>query len=112
MSGRHGNWYWIGLIILVGALLAYAEYHDLPRLYSSYQESENDVIVLEKRLEDVKVDKEQLQTHVDELELDENPLSVEAAVRENMGHVREGETIYRINLPANQDPRIIAYVLY
>ena len=83
MSGRHGNWFWIGLIILVGLLLGYAEFHDLPKLYTGYQQSESDVVVLEERLEKVRAEKEQLQTHVEEL--DENPLSVEAAVRENMG---------------------------
>jgi cell division protein FtsB len=102
MTGGHGNWYWIGLIILIGLLIAYAEYHDLPKLYTSYQESETDVTVLEQRLEDVKKTKDQLQTHVEEL--DENPLSVEAAVRENMGHVRKGETVYRIELPENRTP--------
>ena len=102
MTGGHGNWYWIGLIILTGLLLGYAEYHDLPKLYTSHQESESDVTVLEQRLEDVKKNKEQLQTHVEEL--DENPLSVEAAVRENMGHVREGETVYRIELSDKRTP--------
>jgi cell division protein FtsB len=102
MTGGHGNWYWIGLIILTGLLIAYAEYHDLPKLYTGYQESESDVTILEDRLEEVRISKEQLQTHVEEL--DENPLSVEAAVRENMGHVREGETVFRINLPDSRTP--------
>ena len=81
------------------AALAY--HHDLLGVYGGYQYSEEEVRVLQERLQQVKARNMELQRQKHELR--EESLELEAAIRESKGHVREGETVYRIEWPPDGD---------
>ncbi len=89
--------YGMGAMVAVGASGALAYHHDLRGVFRGYQYSEEEVRVLEERLEQVEARNTKLQRK--ESELQEDSLELEAAIREGKGHVREDETVYRIEWP-------------
>lgn len=91
------SWYWAALAVLAVALVAYARQHDLPQLYAGYRYSEQEVQQLEERLQALRIEEAKLQQNVEDL--DNDPLAVEAEIRRSKGLVREGETVYRVELP-------------
>ena len=98
MSQRKSRWYWLAVLAFVALLAAYARYHDLPGLYAGYRHSEREVRALEQRLESLKAEEEELKHSVEGLKKKDS-LAVEAAIRSGRGLVREGETVYRVELP-------------
>jgi cell division protein FtsB len=86
--------YWLGLIILGGAVLYYAQARDLQGRLVHHQERQQQVETLRGQLQDKEQQKTALERRVHGLKSD--PVEIEAAIREAEQKVREGETIYRI----------------
>ncbi|MEK7794993.1 MAG: septum formation initiator family protein [Candidatus Hydrogenedentota bacterium] len=97
MRIRTGMWYWLALAFILGAVVFYAQQHDVFGLYDQYQESERAVQELDERLSAATAEEAVSREHVEHLERD--PLEIEAAIRDGKGLVRDGETIYRVELP-------------
>ncbi len=97
------RWYWGGLILFALALVAYARQHDIAQLYTGYRYSEQEVDQLEERLQSLQEEEQKLQQNVEDL--DNDPLAVEAEIRRSKGLVREGETVYRVELPSVPAPQ-------
>lgn len=85
---------------MVAGLAFYASEKDLIGLYQGYQESEERLVVLDKQIVELEQEKAGLELKI--VGLDTDPLVVETAIRKNTGHVREGETIYRVEIPADE----------
>lgn len=71
--------------------------HDLRAAYEGYRFSGNEVSVLETRKEQVEIQEAELRRQVKELH--EDSLELEAAIRADQGHVRDGETVYHVEWP-------------
>lgn len=97
MVRKSRGWYYLALILLSGLVSVYAQRRDLVTLYHSYRQSEESLRAIEVRLTTRQNEEEVLRTRVDHL--DSDPLEVEAAIRRGKGLVREGETVYRVDLP-------------
>ena len=91
------KWYWLALALMLGAVAFYAQQRDVFGLYDQYQESERAVRDLDAQLTAAKAEEAASRKRVEHLERD--PLEIEAAIRNGKGLVREGETIYRVELP-------------
>ena len=102
MSQHRSGWYRLALAGFGIALFAYAQYHDLFGLYRGYEHSEQEVRALEVRLESLKAEAEALKQSVEGL--DNDPLAVESAIRSSKGFVRQGETVYRVELREDSAP--------
>ena len=98
MSAR--GWYWLALVAVIGLLAVYAQRRDLPGVYRDYLKSEDRVRDLEDRMPGLEAEKLRLERSVDYLAGD--PLELEAAIREGQGLVRDGETVYVIEMPAEE----------
>lgn len=99
MARRSPGWYWIVAVVFIAGLVAYAKYYNLPRLYDEYQYSEREVEDLISRLESLEAEESQLSSKVQDLDTD--PLEMEAAIRGKKGLVRQGETVYRVEIEEN-----------
>jgi cell division protein FtsB len=97
-----GGWYWAAVALCATGLIAYAQRQGLMGLYSDYRYSQNEVKQLEARLGDLAKQESALRQHVEDL--DRDPLAVETEVRRSKGLVREGEKIFRVELPAAPAP--------
>jgi cell division protein FtsB len=102
MMRMRGGWYWTALALFAVALVAYVRRHDLIGLYYDYRYSQDQVKQLEARLTDLDKQESALRQHVEDL--DRDPLAVETEVRRSKGLVREGEKIFRVELPAVTAP--------
>lgn len=100
MPERRRRWFWLALVVLVGLLAAYVQRRDLYRLHGNYVESEDEVERLHTRLEVLNQEEAELDKRVDGL--DSDPLEMEAAIRRSKNLVRQGETIYRVELPEDR----------
>ena len=100
MTSNSNGWYWIGLLVIFAGMATYASEKNLITLYHSYQESEEQLVQLDDEIVQLKVQKAKLERKIKGLDTD--PLVVEMAIRKNTGHVREGETIYRVEIPAEK----------
>ena len=65
-------------------------------VHAGYQHSGQEVHDLEARLDSLKAEEQALRNNVSGL--GDDPLELEAAIRDSKGLVREGETIYRVQL--------------
>ena len=83
-------------------MVAYGRRHDIAGLYSDYRYSQDEVKQLETRLGSLGKEESALRQRVEDL--DRDPLAVETEVRRSKGLVREGEKIYRVELPAASAP--------
>lgn len=97
MAPRSKGWYWICLIALVAGLVLYASERDFPGLYEGYTESTLELETLGNHAERLERDKLKLEHKI--MGLDTNSVVQESAIRKNTGHVRDGETIYHVELP-------------
>ena len=102
MMRMRAGWYWTALALFAAGLVAYARRHDLIGLYYDYRYSQDQVKQLEARLADLDKQESALRQHVEDL--DRDPLAVETEVRRSKGLVREGEKIFRVELPAVTAP--------
>ncbi len=96
MARRSPGWYWIVAGVFIFSLAAYAKFYDLPGLYDEYQFSEHEVEELISRLEFLQGEESVLSSKI--LGLDTDPSEMEAAIRGKKGLVREGETVYRVEI--------------
>lgn len=97
MPQRTRGRYWLVLALFLGGLAVYATQHDVLALHAGYQHSGQEVHDLEARLESLEAEEQALRDNVSGL--GDDPLELEAAIRDSKGLVREGETIYRVQLP-------------
>ena len=86
--------------MIFAGMAMYASEKNLIGLYHSYQESEEQLIQLDEEIVQLENKKAKLERKIEGLDTD--PLIVEMAIRKNTGHVREGETIYRVEIPAEK----------
>ncbi len=91
-----GAWYWLVLLALAGLLGAYVHYRDLHGRYLRYQQSEDDVRWLQDEREALEEKERSLRRRVERLDTD--PVEMEAESRRSKNLVREGETIYQIEV--------------
>ena len=96
MPQRTRGSYWVVLALFLIGLGAYAAQHDLQALYAGYRHSGQEVRDLGARLESLRSEEQALREDVSGL--GDDPLEMEAAIRSSKGLVREGETIYRVEL--------------
>lgn len=82
-------------------LSIYAQRRDLPGLYMKWQASEAQLNELHRQVDGLEKQATALGQRVEYLNSD--PVELEAAIRSGKRLVREGETVYRIELP--DDPR-------
>ena len=97
MSPARNRWYWVALALLTAAAISYAHQRNLYALQLDYRASEDEVRMLEQQLEQSAQAETRLQQRVDQLH--DDPLELEAAIRGAKRLVREGETIYRVDVP-------------
>lgn len=91
------RWYWAALTLLALAAAAYAQKRDIYALRLDYRASEDEVRMLERELETSSESEAELKQRVSQLH--DDPLEMEAAIRDTKRLVRDGETIYRVNVP-------------
>ena len=103
MPRRRNGWYWIGMAVVLVGLTGYANHHDLMGLYIGYQDSERKVHDLELSLKSLKTEEARLNRSVQGL-LNADSLEMEATIRGDRGLVREGETVYRVEIPEDSVP--------
>ncbi len=97
MVQKNIGWYWIGLLVLVGVLTAYAQHYDLYGLYTEYRDGDREKEVLQGRLIEVEQEKSSLMKNIEGF--DGDSLTIENAIRSTTGHVRDGEMVYHVELP-------------
>jgi cell division protein FtsB len=97
MVQKNIGWYWIGLLVLLGVLAAYAQHYDLYGLYMGYRDGTREKEVLRSRLVEVEEEKSSLMKNIQGF--DSDSLTIEKAIRSTTGHVREGEMVYHVELP-------------
>ncbi len=102
MMRMSGGWYWAAVALFAVGMIAFARRNDLLGLYSDYRYSQDVVKQLEARRDDLGKEESALRQRVEDL--DRDPLAVETEVRRSKGLVREGEKIYRVELPAATAP--------
>jgi cell division protein FtsB len=84
---------------MFAGLAFYASERDLIGLYYEYESSEQQLVILSEDIARLEQEKVRLDHKIVGLGFD--PLIVETAVRKNTGQVREGETIYRVEIPVS-----------
>jgi cell division protein FtsB len=85
---------------MFAGLAFYASEKDLIGLYYGHQGSEERLLNLERDIAELEVEKKQLERKISGLDTD--PVLIEMAIRRNTGHVRKGETVYRVEIPATE----------
>jgi len=102
MSQQARNRYMILVVAVAGMVIAYAFHRDLFALYQSYRERGAEVQASRDELREAQILEEELSRKVEHL--DGDAVEMEAAIRRNKNLVREGETIYRVELPPEIEP--------
>lgn len=97
MKQQTNGWYWIALLALLAGMAYYASEKDLIGVHENYLESEVALEELDARVNALEIEKVQQEKKVRGLNTD--PLIAETEIRKATGHVREGETVYRVTLP-------------
>ena len=92
-----GIGYWLALSATVGACALYVWHQDLPGRFEEYQQSEQEVRELRNEWRAHQERRDALEERIRGLEHD--PVELEAAIRRTRRMVREGETVYRVELP-------------
>ncbi len=95
--------YYVGLLVMGAAIAAYAYLRDPVDLHQKYEERRGEVKALELKLDEQIVEEQRLTQRVEHL--DSDPVEMEAAIRRREHRVRDGETIYRVELPPDIEPR-------
>lgn len=93
MTGRR---YWLMLAVIAAASAVYVDKRGLVDLYENYQQSAHEVQVLQNDLERLRAEESGLRRRVEGLEND--PVEMEAAIRQRKNLVRPGEIIFRVTL--------------
>ena len=85
---------------MFAGLTFYASEKGLVGLYHGYRNSEERLVELDDRIVELGREKADLERKI--VGLDTDPLVVEMAIRKNTGHVRKGETIFRVEIPSEE----------
>lgn len=93
--------YWLTLTLAIMLALAYVVHWDLYGRYAAHQESENATEALLRQVDTLERERDKIQRRVQDL--DTNPLEIEAAIRSRKRLVRDGETVFRVELPAGPE---------
>ncbi|MFP4171773.1 MAG: FtsB family cell division protein [Candidatus Hydrogenedentota bacterium] len=96
-----GMGYWLALSAAIGLSALYVWHQDLPGRYKGYQRSEQEVRELRNEWRAHQERREALEERIRGLEHD--PVELEAAIRRSRRMVREGETVYRVELPGESE---------
>lgn len=91
-----GRTYWLMLAVMIAVSMVYVDKRGLVDLYADYQHSVHDVQVLQKDLDRLKSEEAGLRRRVEGLEND--PVEMEAAIRQRKNLVRPGEIVFRVTL--------------
>lgn len=97
MAQQKRGWYWLALAVVFGLVAAYTQRRDFYGLHENYRDSQEHVQSLVIQRDRLVQEEETLDKRVKNL--DSDPLEMEAAIRRSKGLVREGETVYRVELP-------------
>ena len=97
MAEQKRGWFWFALVLMAILVISYLQRRDFPGLHQSYLDSEIEIGRLRVQLESLRDQEQRLGKQV--MNLDSDPLELEAAIRKGKNLVREGETIYRVILP-------------
>lgn len=97
MTDPNRGRYWLAFLVLVGLLALYAQRRDLYGLYQDHRQGEARVQSLTRELGALEQKNASLERRVEQLDAD--PVELEAEIRRTKNHVREGETIYVVELP-------------
>ena len=97
MKSQTNGWYWIALLAMLAGLAFYASEKDLIGVHEDYLESEIELEELDAQVHALEIEKAQHERKVYGINTD--PLIAETEIRKATGHVREGETVYRVTLP-------------
>jgi len=84
------------LVVVVLLTLVYAFQRDLYGLYLRYRNREANLSTERREVESLEQQRQQLEERIEALSTD--AVEVEATIRRDRGLVREGETIFRIEL--------------
>lgn len=102
MREGSGGRYGLALVLVAGLTVAYAYHRDVYGRFRAYQKERAGIETLQDE-RDALVDRQAvLEKQI--LELSADPVEIEAAIRRTKNLVREGERIYRIELPPRADP--------
>lgn len=94
---KSSGWYTLALVAVAGLLALYAQRRDLYGLYLDYEASRARVGNLQAQVDALDGQVAALEKRVQHL--NSNPLELEAAIRNGKNLIREGETVYRVELP-------------
>lgn len=97
MSENPKGWYWLALVLMAVLLVVYVQRRDFYGLFEDYRQSEGQVESMQGQLDTLEAEEAKLKIRVENL--NDDPLELEAAIRRSKSLVRDGETIYRVELP-------------
>ncbi len=89
------------VLAMTGMVAVYALHRDFVGLYHDYRQREAETQALRDRVRGAEAQARELAHKVERL--DNDAVEMEAAIRRNKNLVREGETIYRVELPPEMD---------
>ena len=96
MSENPKGWYWLALVLIAVLLVVYVQRRDFFGLFQDYRQSEEKVESMHGQLEVLQAEEAELKIRVENL--NDDPLELEAAIRRSKSLVRDGETIFRVEL--------------
>lgn len=97
MSENPKGWYWLALVLMAVLLVVYVQRRDFYGLFEDYRQSEGQVESMQGQLDTLEAQEAELKIRVENL--NDDPLELEAAIRRSKSLVRDGETIFRVELP-------------
>ena len=100
MSENPKGWYWLALVLMAVLLVVYVQRRDFYGLFQDYRQSEEQVEAMHGQLDALQAEEAELKVRVENLK--DDPLELEAAIRRSKSLVRDGETIYRVELPEDE----------
>ncbi len=89
--------YWIALVAVVAGTAGYAYHRDLAACWRDYLDSQKETQAIEREHDALRAERDKLKEDVQRLKTD--PVEVEQSIRQNKNLVREGEKVYRVDLP-------------
>lgn len=89
--------YWLTVAAVAVVVALYAYHRDLSGLYREYLRQDGEVQALRDQLDQLRSSEEAMTRRVDRLKTDD--VEMEAAIRRDKNLVRQGERIYRVELP-------------
>lgn len=101
---RHSKvWYWAAFGLVVAAMVYYAHERNLYGRYIEYRQSQQTVKDRQAELDRLEQREKHLVRHVERLNND--PLEMEASIRESKHLIREGERVFRVEITDGDDGR-------